>query len=335
MLRRSTLDGLEVSGRPLGQRIWGSTALYLNYEWFPGVDIQLVDTDKICEESAIIAMNHTDRFNYWPFQYQLWRDLNRFTGTWVKGKYYQNKFISKLLEITNNIPTVSKGYIITSDFKALFDRRPENDEYRFLRDRVDAVDEQGTETDRRQPQDKFEILKPLFTESRDLLEYPFDPDKESYEEAVLSLYREMMSRFVELNVQAIERGADLLIFPEGTRSRRLKDGRLGLAEMATYLEVPIIPVGCNGSDRVYPGDSPWAKAGKITYRIGDPISVERVREVKPDEDFTPFIDRPGDRSSLKALTEDVMERINRLLDPEYQREESTGVEDGSKASRFI
>ena len=40
------------------------------------------------DEPVIFAMNHTDRYNYVPFQYGLWQEKDRFTATWVKGKYY-------------------------------------------------------------------------------------------------------------------------------------------------------------------------------------------------------------------------------------------------------
>jgi hypothetical protein len=34
-------------------------------------------------------MNHTDRYNYWPFQYQLWKWQYPYTTVWAKGKYYR------------------------------------------------------------------------------------------------------------------------------------------------------------------------------------------------------------------------------------------------------
>ena len=67
--------------------------------------------------STILAMNHTDRYNYWPFQFQLWRQGRGFTATWVKGKYYENPFIAAFMDANNNIPLPSRGYVITTRFR--------------------------------------------------------------------------------------------------------------------------------------------------------------------------------------------------------------------------
>ena len=85
----------------------------LNYGLIPGVKIDFEDFEEVPPEPVIFAMNHTDRYNYFPFQYTLWRIANRFTATWVKGKYYESRFVGGFMESMNQLPTVSRGYIIT------------------------------------------------------------------------------------------------------------------------------------------------------------------------------------------------------------------------------
>ena len=61
----------------------------------------------------MFALNHTDRYNYWPFQFELWRrDHERMTMAWVKAKYYENKLLAGFFDLCNNLPLPSRGYII-------------------------------------------------------------------------------------------------------------------------------------------------------------------------------------------------------------------------------
>ena len=95
-------------------------------------------------------------------------------------------------------------------------RRPTEDEYRALRDAVNA----GTELDRdRAPRE-------LLERPRDMMGRPFAPARETYVEAMDALFTTMMRRFVELNAHALRIGLDLLVFPQGTRSIRLSRGHI-------------------------------------------------------------------------------------------------------------
>lgn len=85
--------------------------------------------------------------------------------------------------------------------------------------------------------------------------------------------------------QKIRKGLNILIFPEGTRS---KDGKLlpfkkGVFSLALRAGVPVIPVGINGTGKLQPKESlmPGEK-GVIYVNIGKPILIR------------------GDRSSDKA-----------------------------------
>jgi len=71
----------------------------------------------------------------------------------------------------------------------------------------------------------------------------------------------------------LERGAALLIFPEGKISR---DGRLqppheGLAFIALRSGVPVIPVGVRGTYQVWPLGTRVPHRGRIEVRLGPPI----------------------------------------------------------------
>ena len=333
MLDIPRLKNIPLSPRPITQKFLGYLALWPNYRFPPKVDIRLVDFDRVPEGSVIYAMNHTDRYNYWPFQFEMWQQYGRFTSTWVKGKYYENAFIGKFMQLTNNLPTVSRGYLITRDFLSAMKRTPNNEEYAALRNWVDLTS-QGQQPD--VPVFSAEVESTLLRQPRDVLGYAFDPDRETYPQYINSIFRVMMELFVALNQHALDLGLDILVFPQGTRSVRLIRGHIGLAEMAMRFQATVVPVGCSGSDLVYPGGNPFGKGGKIVYRIGEPIPYKEMERFHVPDDFTPFdaVHEAQHRDKLQGYIDVVMDRINELVEPQYQFGDSAApVEDGER--RFV
>lgn len=329
MLDLSRLRRITLSARPRVQRVIGNLFLAPNYNALPGVRIELEHLDRIPAEPVIFAMNHTDRYNYWPFQYQLWRERDRYTATWVKGKYYEHPVLAWFMEMTNNIPTVSRGYLIARDFQSAMGRPPTGEEYSALRDLVEG----------RVTLDKIadQVPEVILAQGRDQLGRPFSPQSEDYGQAIQGLYGLMMQRFVELNREAMDKNLDIIIFPEGTRSIRLSRGHIGLSQLALKFGRTIVPVGCNNCDQVYPGASPWGRAGHITYRFGHPISPQEQAPFLPEEDFTPF--RPEDearhRDKFQGLVDVVMDRINGLLDERHRYANDKASDGVSGHRRFL
>jgi 1-acyl-sn-glycerol-3-phosphate acyltransferase len=81
---------------------------------------------------------------------------------------------------------------------------------------------------------------------------------------------------IESAAQKIRGGMNILIFPEGTRSR---DGVLlpfkkGVFSLALRAKVPIVPLGISGSSRLQPKGSFIPKQKGVIYiRIGKPIET--------------------------------------------------------------
>ncbi len=333
MLDIARLDRIQLTPRPRSQRFVGGL-LAPFYRIAPGVDIRFENPERIPDEPVIYAMNHTDRYNYFPFQFHLWRAHDRFTATWVKGKYYENAFVGKFMELTNNIPTVSRGYLISKDFLTLLKRPLTNDEYSGLREWADKSlpGEQGDP-----PEGLEDIPAALFTTGRNSLGYAFDPQKENYAGYINSIFRVMMKRFVALNREAHETGLDLLIFPQGTRSIRLSKGHIGISQVALHFKVPIVPVGCSGSDLVHPGASPIPKRGRVVYRFGDPVSYEELRPYWTTKEFEPFTPEAESeyQENFQALADMLMGRLDGLVDPRYRFSEERSSQGVEGQSRFL
>ncbi|MFO0690701.1 MAG: lysophospholipid acyltransferase family protein [Myxococcota bacterium] len=315
MLDLPLLQRLRLVRHPRSQRIMGRL-LALNYGWLPGVAIEIEGEERIPDQPVLFAMNHTDRYNYFPFQYRLWRDRDRFTATWVKGKYYESVLLARFMESMLQLPTVSRGYLIAKDFLAAIGRRPSEAEYGALRSAVDARAMGGRAPLPAPPQ----VPEALYRPGRNPLGLAFEPSVGDYADYIGRLFAAMMARFVELNREAVAIGLDLLVFPQGTRSKRLLPGHDGIGQMALHLQIPIVPVGCNGADLVYPGASPFARRGRIVYRVGEPIDQAELRAFHGGEDFAPFSAEAERRhgAAFAGVAALVTERIDALLDPEYR-----------------
>ena len=333
MLDLARLDRLKLVRRPFSQRFFGGALLGANYRWFPGIDLRFENENRVPDRPVIYAMNHTDRYNYWPFQYALWKRLDRFTATWVKGKYYEGVLMARFMESMLQLPTVSRGYLITRDFLSAMKRTPTDREYSLLRAAIDAraIGDAGTLPE---PPD---IPEMLLRRARNPFGVAYDPGESDYADYLCTLFQEMIARFVALNRHAMEIGLDLLVFPQGTRSKRLLAGHTGIAQIALHLEVPIVPVGCNGSDGVYPGASPIGRRGRIVYRFGEPISYDELSAYHIAEPYAPFsaTAERDYREQFRAVASLVTDRIEPLLDAEYRRasDEDKDLEQGSE--RFV
>ncbi|MCS6914855.1 MAG: lysophospholipid acyltransferase family protein [Myxococcales bacterium] len=324
MLDLARLQAIRLRPRPLFQRVVGTVFLMPSfYLPFRRTHIVLEGAEHLPRGGAILIMNHTDRYNYWPLQYKLWRLGLGFTATWVKGKYYEHPLLAWFMDATNNIPVPSKGYLLSKDFSALHRRLPDPTEYAALRRIADGHTVPEAE------------VPPAV---RALLEAPC-PDVPSgrYLDGLRARYAAMMRCVVALSRQALEMGLHLLIFPEGTRSRRLGRGRTGAAQMALYTRAPVVPVGCNGSDLCYPGDSPLSRGGVITYRIGAPMRADGelapFQIPVPFEPFTPSAE--PHQATFQRLTDLFMDRINALLDPPYQYDPDAPPDEPRGAERFL
>ena len=300
------LNRIRLVSRPLAQMIVANCLLTPNYRLFAKVDIRIENLEKIPRnENVIFAMNHTDRYNYWPFQWKLWRlKVFPYTTVWVKGKYYRNALLGKFLDGCNLIPVPSMAYLIEEFYQKKFGERIDPELYRDVKDVIDGkYDRAGT-----YPENAARVFRAW---GNDFVEF------------IRDYYDLVMDRVAELSRQALfDRGLNLIIFPEGTRSVRLTDGKTGLAQLALWSRKKIVPIGCNNSEEVYRGHLPFARSGQIIYRVGDPLSLEdRLKPYRIDTPFELFSrdSQRKYREQFEGVTHAVMTGIGQLLDERYRK----------------
>jgi 1-acyl-sn-glycerol-3-phosphate acyltransferase len=96
------------------------------------------------------------------------------------------------------------------------------------------------------------------------------------------------------------------MFPEGTRSHdgKLRKGKPGSAVIASKTDVPLLPVGIVGTDKIKGISWLW-KRPRIVVNIGKPFKL-------------PPATGNMSKSQMQLLTTQLMKEIAALLPPEYQ-----------------
>jgi 1-acyl-sn-glycerol-3-phosphate acyltransferase len=122
--------------------------------------------------------------------------------------------------------------------------------------------------------------------------------------------KEGLTRIINL----IKSGNNILIFPEGTRSRTASmiGAKKGLLLIAKITNVPIIPIGIWGTEKFLPindtgnMDKESFKDANIGVRIGKPISIPKREQGEGKQDY-----------EKRALTT-LMKAIAELIPEEYR-----------------
>lgn len=314
-----TLEEFHLPDVPYLQIFLARVFLVFDYR-FPRRTVVTIDgLDKMAADRPfLVAMNHTDRYNYAPFMQHLDKVGLPPLAPWVKGKYYQKPWLAKLLTWSACMPIPSRGFLLTMDWLSRMERLPELEEYRELRLLGDG--EWGDS----QP-------SPAVAE---YLKVAPGGCPEDFFPCFQRHFETLTAQIVRINVEALEKGYRPLIFPQGTRSRRLTPGFSGIIQMALHLGVPILPVAVSGADDIYPGNSIFSKGGKVHYSVGE--LFDPALEPDAPQDFIPLTiaasRQHGDQ--FQILTSKLMNQLNDLLPEEYKYDPNdSGGKQGSK--RFV
>jgi 1-acyl-sn-glycerol-3-phosphate acyltransferase len=112
---------------------------------------------------------------------------------------------------------------------------------------------------------------------------------------------------LEAALALLQSGELFGIYPEGTRSPdgRLYRGRTGVGFLALHSGAPVIPVAMVGTEHILAPGQRLPRPGKIEIRIGEPL------------DFAEFRGQPAGARQRRAVTDDVIQAIQKLSGQEY------------------
>jgi 1-acyl-sn-glycerol-3-phosphate acyltransferase len=112
---------------------------------------------------------------------------------------------------------------------------------------------------------------------------------------------------VEEAKRALREGEAVLVYPEGTITRRPDyapmEGRTGVARLTLASEVPVLPMAVWGSQHV------WQREGVGSLKFGRPIWVKAGAPL----DFSQYEGKKDDPPTLRKITETVMDELTRLV----------------------
>lgn len=113
-------------------------------------------------------------------------------------------------------------------------------------------------------------------------------------------------RAIQGALEVLHAGEIILVAPEATRSPQLREGKEGVAYLATRSGAPVVPVAIDGTIGfpTFPTSSRWKQPG-AHVRFGDPFR------------FNTSGGR-ADRDMLRRMTDEAMYILSALL-PEYRR----------------
>ena len=111
------------------------------------------------------------------------------------------------------------------------------------------------------------------------------------------------------SLSCLKKGAVIVVYPEGTRSLtgKIQKGKTGVARLALWAQVPVIPVGIKGAFEIMPKGRKIPKLKKnVIITIGKPIY------------FNKYYGKRSTKKLLRQLTDSIMKEISQLSGQRYQ-----------------
>ena len=119
--------------------------------------------------------------------------------------------------------------------------------------------------------------------------------------------REKGERAIKAAVSYLKRGAIIVIYPEGTRSLtgKIQKGKTGVARLALWAGVPVVPVGIKGTFEILPKGKNIPRLKKAALNFGKPMY------------FDSYYNKPISKKILKEITTKIMEEMAALSGQKY------------------
>ena len=84
-------------------------------------------------------------------------------------------------------------------------------------------------------------------------------------------------RSIRTAAELIENGWNLLLYPEGTRSRtgKMAQFKAGVGVLARFTQRPVVPIHVAGGRAILPCGATIPRPGRLTVRYGKPVFFEQ------------------------------------------------------------
>ena len=136
-----------------------------------------------------------------------------------------------------------------------------------------------------------------------------------------SVSSKMNRRALKWAARQKRHGYSLLVYPEGTRTRRQKRFNLHAANPKTTIYCRashVVPLALMGVENILPLGSFFPQPAIVRLRVGEPVNHNKL-----EAEFRKENPAIGERELREKLMNHYMTLINGLLDPEYQYSDRT------------
>jgi 1-acyl-sn-glycerol-3-phosphate acyltransferase len=139
-----------------------------------------------------------------------------------------------------------------------------------------------------------------------------------------SFKKKMNSRALKWAGHLKRKGYSLLVFPEGTRTRKHKSFNRGAANPKTTIYFRgsfVVPIGLMGAENIMPVGKILQNSAPVLLRVGDPVDHEKLHIQMQIENSA-----LNEMDLRKKMMDFYMGQIDSLLDPSYRSKmPETGV----------
>src|SRR3989338_2129852 len=153
----------------------------------------------------------------------------------------------------------------------------------------------------------------------------FIAKKEHFDEISQKLWHKIWTRYVgyipidrskggekalKKAVSYLKKGEVIVVYPEGTRTLtgKIQKGKTGVARLALWAKVPVVPLGITGTFKILPKGKMIPKLGKATFKFGKPMY------------FSKYYNKPVTKNMLRVITNSIMTEIAKLSGQKYNFE---------------
>jgi len=154
---------------------------------------------------------------------------------------------------------------------------------------------------------KYKNLYPRFLAKKEHFDTPFQKVWHEIVEAIPIDREKNWKEGLSKAEEELQKGAIIGIYPEGTRSSdgKLHKGKLGVARLALFAKVPVLPIGLIDTHKILPKESVIPKGRRARIKIGVLMKFDK------------YFGKEEDLKTLRETTTQIMCKIGELIDQPY------------------
>ncbi|MDP6648234.1 MAG: lysophospholipid acyltransferase family protein [Candidatus Woesearchaeota archaeon] len=150
----------------------------------------------------------------------------------------------------------------------------------------------------------------------------FVAKKEHFEDMTQKLWHRLWNNYItyvqidrskgeealKTTLSYLKKGAIIVVYPEGTRTLtgKLQSAKTGVARLALWAKVPVVPLGIIGTFQILPKGKKIPRMKKATLNFGKPLYFDK------------YYNKKITKKLLRKITNNIMKEIAKLSNQKYE-----------------